>query len=437
MDKVAKIREEKAAKLAAMKALSAKADGENRDFTAEEQTQYDTLKAEYKACDKRIERAEEEAAEEAKMAQLQPEKKGVKPQVDVIGDRELKKSFETFGDNLKAIADASLPGGTIDRRLLEMKAASGGSVNVPADGGYLVQSDFANEIFMKAVQTGLLASRCRVVEIGENADSLELPYIDETSRANGSRWGGVQVYRAAEADTVTSTKPKIGKLETRLEDLKGLAYATDRLLQDARAMSQIYMDAFSSEFAYKIDDEIINGTGAGQILGILNSAATVSVAKETGQAAATFVYENAVKMRARQWARSRANSVWLYNQDVEPQLHTMSLAVGTGGVPVYLPATGAAGQPYDTLFGRPLIPIEQAATLGTVGDMMLVDLSQFLLIRKGGLQAASSMHVRFIYDEMTFRWTMRISGQPLWKSALTPAKGSNTQSPFITLATRA
>lgn len=114
----------------------------------------------------------------------------------------------------------------------------------------------------------------------------------------------------------------------------------------------------------------------------------------------------------------------------------MSLSVGTGGIPVYMPPNGAAGTPYGTLFGRPVIPVEQASTLGTAGDISLVDLSQYLLIDKGEVQSASSVHVRFIYGENTFRFTYPVNGQPIWNKAMTPKNGSNTLSPFVTLATR-
>ena len=84
---------------------------------------------------------------------------------------------------------------------------------------------------------------------------------------------------------------------------------------------------------------------------------------------------------------------------LEAQLFSMSLAVGTGGVPVFMPAGGAAGQPFSTLFGRPIVASEYGATLGTVGDIMLIDPTQYTLIDKGGIQTATSIHVRFVYDE--------------------------------------
>jgi HK97 family phage major capsid protein len=45
-----------------------------------------------------------------------------------------------------------------------------------------------------------------------------------------------------------------------------------------------------------LDDAIINGTGAGMPLGVLNAGCLVSVTKESGQKADTIVAENAVKM---------------------------------------------------------------------------------------------------------------------------------------------
>jgi HK97 family phage major capsid protein len=71
---------------------------------------------------------------------------------------------------------------------------------------------------------------------------------------------------------------------------------------------------------FMTEDAIVEGTGAGQPLGILNSPALISVAKETGQAAATIVKENVDKMWSRMWARARKNAIWLINQDIEPQL---------------------------------------------------------------------------------------------------------------------
>ena len=164
----------------------------------------------------------------------------------------------------------------------------------------------------------------------------------------------------------------------------------------------------------------------------------MSVLKETGQEKETVTYTNVLDMYARLWARSRPNAVWLINQDVESQLNKMSIAVGTGGVPVYLPPGGtAANSPHGFLLGKQVIPIEYCATVGTVGDIILWDPTQYIAIQKGGMSADQSVHVRFTTNENTFRFIYRTDGQPLWNSALTPFKGSNNVSSLDTLATRA
>jgi HK97 family phage major capsid protein len=87
--------------------------------------------------------------------------------------------------------------------------------------------------------------------------------------------------------------------------------------------------------------------------------------------------------------------------------------------------------------GRPVIAVEYAETVGTVGDIALVDLSKYRVIRKGGVEQASSMHVYFAQGEQAFRAFYRVDGQAVPRAALTPFKGSNTLSPFVVLATRA
>jgi hypothetical protein len=74
--------------------------------------------------------------------------------------------------------------------------------------------------------------------------------------------------------------------------------------------------------------------------------------------------------------------------------------------------------------------------LGDCGDLAFLDLSRYLLATKGGLQTAQSIHVRFLQDESVLRFINRIDGQPDLASAITPAYGTATVSPFVTIAAR-
>ena len=347
------------------------------------------------------------------------------------------KRFASLGDQMIAVMLRTTKG-IMDPRLdpNENRAILGMSETIPSDGGFLVQKDFSAELFSLAHDIGAVSSRTRRLPIGANSNGLKMNAIDETSRANGSRWGGVEAFWFDEGQTKTATKPKIRQMEWTLKKLIGLMYATDELLMDAVALSAVASQAFTEEFGFQMDDAWINGSGAGDPLGILNSTALITVAKEGSQVADTVVTRNILKMRNRMHPSSRANAVWFVHLDVEPQLHQLELDVGTGGIPVWMPAGGLSGAPFDTLFGRPVIPIEQCQTLGDKGDIYFADFSQYGVIDKGGIQAASSIHVQFLTDQMTFRWVLRTDGQSMWSSPLTPKNGTTTTSPFITLAAR-
>ncbi len=369
--------------------------------------------------------------------------RGIRSAINFTPDAE--RHFPTFGDQLIAVANAAISARQgvpqVDPRLQRAprefsRAPTGAGEIDPSAGGFLVQTDFSTAIFMRTYEMGQILGRIRKLSLSTAANSIKIPGVDETSRATGSRWGGVQSYWVGEGQSATTTKPKFRLIELDLKKLMANWYVSDELLADASVVNSIANEAFSEEIMFMTEDAIFRGDGAGKPLGFLNSQALVTVAKETGQASKTVVYENVLKMWSRCWARSRSDAVWFINQDVEPQLYALSQVIGTAGVPVYLPANGISGQPYGTLFGRPVIPVEYADTLGNQGDLSLVDMSQYVLADKGGVQAASSMHVAFLTDEMVFRVTYRLDGQPIWHSALTPYKGSNTLSPFVSLAAR-
>ena len=315
-------------------------------------------------------------------------------------------SFKKFGEFLQAVYVAGT-GGQIDSKLT--RAATGMGETVPSDAGFLVQTEYAVGLLMRAYELAIIAPKCRKISISSPANSIKINAVAETSRVTGSRWGGIQSYWAGEAGTLTPSAPKFRQMELSLKKLIGLCYTTDELLGDASALGSIITQAFGDEFAFMMDDAIINGTGVGQPLGIMKSNALVKVARTGAGAIANTDIAN---MWSRQWARGMTKSFWFCNQDTLPQFFNMSMTVGTGGMPVFLPPGGLSGTPYSTLMGRPLIPIEQCQTMGTSGDLILADFGEYILVDKGGMSSASSIHVRFVNDETAFRsdkWAAYVS----------------------------
>ena len=184
-----------------------------------------------------------------------------------------------------------------------------------------------------------------------------------------------------------------------------------------------------------VNDDILNGAGAAGPMGILLSPALVTVAAEGGQLADTIVTENNVNMWARMHPRSKSNSVWFINTNVTPQLYLLEFVVGVGGFPAFMGPGALPNAPSGSLLGRPVVETEFNPTLGDVGDIVLADMSQYVMIDKD-VQVASSIHVQFLTDQVAFRFVYRCDGQPKIAAPLTPYKGTDTLSPFVALAAR-
>ncbi|MGV0982632.1 MAG: phage major capsid protein [Polynucleobacter sp.] len=350
----------------------------------------------------------------------------------------------SLGNFLQAIA-GSYGTGPMDKRdakaMLETRAPSGMSEAVPSDGGFLVGQQQGAMLASKIWDSGNLLGVCKRVPISGPFDGIKYNFIDESSRADGSRSGSVLAYWKNEAAATTASKPKIGESTMNLEKLFALCYVTSELLQDSTGLEAMIMEEFNKEMKFKLLDALFNGTGAGQPIGILNAPATVQVAKEVGQTARTISFENIVNMYAQLFSGASFGSTrWAMNRSCIPQIMSLAIKVGTAGYPLYIPGNSLAGTPNGTLLGVPIEFVEQAQTLGTAGDIYLGDFSQYMIIDKAGVQSASSMHVNFLTDEMAYRFTMRVNGQPTWKNSVTPFKDASTSkkvSPFIALAVRA
>lgn len=376
------------------------------------------------------------------------------PAVGIAADEgvtkdEADKPFANLGEQLKAIANAGMPGAYIrEPRLTRCidgalnpvtKAPTGLGETVPSDGAFLVAQEFVPTLQDRTWQTAVVWSRCTKQPVGANFNGFKIPAINETSRADGSRWGGVRAYWAAEGASLTGSHPAFRQISVELQKLTALCYVTDELLEDAVALEGYVNRWFPLEIGFKLDDAVINGDGAGKPLGIMACPGRVSVSAETGQLATTIVTNNILKMFRRMYPGSMSNAVWFINIDTLESLATLTIPVGTAGVLAnlyQLPTGVTQGQPYGTMLGRPVIPIEQCATLGTTGDVIFADMSQYIVGDKGGMNAASSIHVAFATDQTAFRFIYRCNGEPVWSSALTPFKGSDTIGPYVALATR-
>jgi len=321
----------------------------------------------------------------------------------------------------------------------EGRAAGAGQIQgIGSEGGFLLQSETSIDLMTSGFNNSEVLSRCQKRTL-TGSESLEIVGLDETSRADGSRGGGVRVYTDAELSQITSSSTKFNKIKLAPERMTGMYYASDKILMNATFLGQEMRQLFTEEFAFKSQDLVMEGTGAGQALGLKNCDAKIDISKEVGQAADTIVSENILNMIMRFYIRGGAgNVVWLGNRNIYKTLREMSYAIGTGGEMARMFVPPGIGGTNGSMEGIPVVFIEQAESLGDAGDLWLCDFSQYLCVDYGDINEASSIHFKFDYSQTTFRFVYYFDGQPRVVSPITPFKGtSNTVSPFIRIEARA
>lgn len=342
-----------------------------------------------------------------------------------------KKGFKNETDFFKAVMVAGITGKRAEG--LNYLSAAGSDEHTGSNdqyGGFTIPEGFQSGLLMVDPELDPITPLCTNVP-------MSTPTVHVNARVDknhsSSVTGGLRVYRRSETEDVTASRMSTERVTLQADSIMGVAYATEELLSDSPiTFASLFRQFFGQEIVSTLIDETINGTGVGKFEGVLTTPSLITVTKETGQAADTVVFENIIKMYARQWNKGRA--IWLANHNVLPALMKMNQSVGTAGVPAWQPSA-REGAP-NLLLGRPIYFHEALPTVGDAGDIIFADFSQYLRGNLGGETFAESVHVRFLNNERAFRVVARNAGRSWWRSALTPKNG-DTLSPFVALGARA
>ena len=245
-------------------------------------------------------------------------------------------------------------------------------------------------------------------------------------RSGGTLFGGIQFYDEGENDQLQDVRPKFEQINFDMGLQGALTHASDAMLKFSPITMESYIrKIFSEALAWRIENLLLNGSGGGQPDGIIGHPCTIDTAAISGQGASTVVFENIADMDANIWREQ--NAEWFFNRKVKPQLRVMSLAVGTGGN--VLNWKEELDYPYQS--------VEHCAALGTTGDIVLADWSQYGVALPQGQTAQpqfnTSIHFKFDYAQTSFRFLWYMDGHPLWRTYETDRQGG-TYSPFVTLA---
>ena len=402
------------------------ADAEGRDLNADEETRYDGIKADIDEVSGQIARAERLAEERRSMDAVQTAGAGL---YDVHEpDPKATGGFKGMAEFASAVKHASRQGGMVDARLMAATPSNVHQGGAASGEGFEVPVQFRETIFEVVAELdefGPLVDE-------EPTDKRKVEGIADETTPWGA--GGVTARWRSEGQQMTPSKLATEPRSIVLHELYAFVLATEELLEDAPRLNARLTKKAGQAIAWKRNNAMVYGTGAGQPMGWINSPALVTVPKGDTQAADTIIAENVLAMFSRLLRIPGDKPFWLANSDTLPQLMTMTV----GDRPIWMPPNGLADAPGGMLLGLPVMLSEHARTLGDKGDLQLISpKGYYALKRESGPKFAQSMHLYFDYAIEAFRWTFRFGGQPHLSKPVDPANGAATKSHFVALAERA
>lgn len=433
------------------KALTELAKKESRDLTEDEVAKIEAWAADHDETQKELdlvvaEREKRDAinarvagmveASEASQGRIVPASASQPERAVSAGQRDLVEDDPTAGFKsprayIEAVMKAGQTGYVPEAlRGLQIRATAGTdeqSTFADPYGGFLVPEAFSPNLLSTMPADDPIGSMTRKIPM--TAPVVKIPArVDKTHTSSVT--GGLQVYRRAEADTVSATRMEFEQVRLEANNLMGITYVTEELLQDSPAsFAALISSGFADEFRSKLMTERISGTGVGEYEGLDNSGSLISISGESQQASSTIVIQNVLKMRERAWRYDQC--IWMANPTCLPQLAQMTIDNGASVVPIY--HFDMRNDVPESLMGRPIYFVEECAALGSAGCLRLVNWNEYLEGLYQNANGTSSVHVRFVNHERAFKFVARNAGACWWRSALTPKNGS-TLSPNVRLA---
>jgi len=418
MDKIRELKARAAELIEKMKALLDLADSEKRDLTPEETTQYEAFSADSDKLERDIERLTDLEARAEKVAAG-----GDKPyKVTYRKSNDRAKEFSNFGEFIYAIrydrGDPRLQ--DCEYREVQTREQSMGAGN---EGGFAVPTQFKSGLLAVNPQEAIFRPRCTVIPAGDPPDAkISMASLDQTDAENV--YGGVVVAKVGEGGTKNETDIRLKEVSLEPGEVAAYITVTDKLLRNWGAASSLIGNQLRKAIIGWEDLEIYSGNGIAGPLGILNSPCRVNVSRGTAN---TIVRTDILNMIKRM--KLGGNYIWVSSQLCMPQFlgleddasHAIYQTDFTKPIP-------------NSLLGIPLMYADRSVALGTAGDLILVDMSYYLLKDGSGPFIDASPHVYFTSNRTVIKAFWNVDGKP-WLTAPLPLEGStsNTVSPFVVL----
>jgi HK97 family phage major capsid protein len=324
-----------------------------------------------------------------------------------------------------------------------------------SSGGFAVAPGYSDRIIDRGRTTQGPWSRCNIWEVSTR--EYNCPVVYETSRAAGSRYGGVNSQWGL--SEIKMPSPADGMLAN-------IQIVNERLLMLTQMSRDVFADSLSigrwlnyvgiAEFRDAIENAMLNNgaSGVGPV-GVVNAPSTVVVPK----GATTSNEISVINIQAMYSAIADGNTenmCWHAGRDTIDFINSLATMASGSQYPLleYSKAWSPGNpNPFPMLMGKPLFTSEFCQPLGTKGDLIAVDWSDYVLtwirpkpymgalafavgldmdpqhkgligMPEGSVEARVSDQQLFSTDTLVLGFKYRGGGSFFWPNTSTTANGS-------------
>ncbi|MGC5330990.1 phage major capsid protein [Micromonospora sp. DT62] len=376
------------------KGLADRVADENRNFTGEEQRQWDELNAELDGIDSRIKsviEGEKRAQDtEAEFARFRGEPK----RQESRGQESAELRSVLLGEVGAARTYTVRPEGQVDYRdLLKGTAASGGNT---------VPTSFYHRLMVHAVESSGVLQAGPFILNTSSGENLEIPKTTAHSTAT----------LVGEAAAIPESDPTFGKVTLGAYKYGLLLQVSRELASDTGVDLEGYLAKQAGQaLGRKFGEHLVSGTGTNQPRGLMTDA-TVGVTGPTGTATG-FGTQNTVGQGGDLLIdlyhsvispyRASPSCGWLMRDSTAAALRKLKNSQGDY---IWQPSL-VAGQP-DTILGKPVFIDPNMPAVGAGNKSILFgDLSAYFVRLVGGVEFVRSDEYAFNTDMITYRAIMR------------------------------
>jgi len=307
------------------------------------------------------------------------------------------------------------------------KTMSGGTDSA---GGFTIPEQWAGEIRHAALEGSIVRSRAMTLPMV--SDTANLPVLLDSDRSSNI-FGGVTLtwLEEAEEKATSATDPVLANLKLVAHDGVAITFVSNALMSDYEKAPRKFSDfiklAFGKAVRFYEDDYFIWGDGVGKPLGIMSSSGRIDVNRQNiTQVSAVDIGNMAESLLPASWA----TAVWLISPEVLANWSSQTTRIH--------PVVNLSNM---RCLGRPIIVTEKCQALGTTGDIILADFENGYVIGDREMEIAGSRETNYndtsgyLQNQTCWKIVLRVDGQPLLTSAITPKRGTSgkTKAHFVAL----